>query len=125
MLAAVLGGVLAGLLGPLDSFAAWTALASGLCAAAVALVATTPRLLAAPPASRSARRWLANAHQAGALLLIGLGIRAIDRWWATPPEARTWLALAVAALASLGYASVRLGMTARYLRPGRAWTPPE
>ena len=124
MFAAVLGGALAGLVAPLRSVGAWTALAGGLCAAALALAVTTPRLLAAPPAGRRARRWLANAHQAAALLLIGLGIRAIDRWWATPPEARTWLLLAVAALASLGYASVRLGMTARFLRPGPEWHGP-
>ena len=92
----------------------------------VALLAqrSTPSLAGNPPSSRRARRWLANAHQAGAILLIGVGIRAIDRWWKTAPEARTWGWLALCALCALGYLSVRLGMTARFLRPGPEYRPP-
>ena len=113
----MLGGGLAALLAPLGSFAEWTALAAGLCVVATLAQRSTPALTGNPPATRGALRWLANAHQAGAIVLIGVGIRAIDRWWETAPEARTWVWLALCALGALGYLSVRLGMTARFLRP--------
>lgn len=118
------GAAFAGLLLPMDGFAQWTTVAGLLTGTATLAALTTPGLLATPPASRRARRWLANGHQACAILLIGLGVRAIDRWWHTPPADRTWLALGLIALGSLGYLSVRLGMTARFLRPGPEFRPP-
>jgi len=117
-------GAFVALIVPLRAHGAWTTVAAGVCVLAVVVQLGTGPLLAAPPASRAARRWWANVHQAGALLLVGLGIRAVDQWHHTPATERTWLALALPALGCLAYLSVRLGMTARFLRPGREWTAP-
>jgi len=103
----------------------WWAVLSGLMVAAVLAAATTPFLLQTPPQSRGRKAWLARAHQMCALLLIGLGIRGVDGWWNTPEAQRPPMWIAFFGLAALGYLSVRLGMTATFLRPGPALPAPQ
>lgn len=97
----------------------WTVL-SGLVVTAVLAMVASQGLLQAPPAGRQAKLWLARGHQICAVLLMGLGIRGVDGWWNTPAAERPPMWLAFVGLAALGYLSVRLGMTATFLKPSGA-----
>jgi hypothetical protein len=101
----------------------WWIVLCGLVVSAVMAKLATATLLANPPATRSSRQWLGRVHQITAVLLIGLGIRGVDGWWNTPGMDRPPAWLAFCGLAALGYLSVRLGMTATFLRPSAPQAP--
>lgn len=127
LLVAAGAGSIGVILVPVQPRWGWWSVLVGLVAMALLAFTTSGGLLAAPPASRAGRVWLARLHQVDAVLLMGLGIRGVDGWWHTPAADRPPMWLAFLALACLGYLSVRLGMTATFLRPSAAReipTPP-
>ena len=117
LLVLTVGGGVAALLSRLPTVAAWYALLVGLVVVAGGATVLHPALASHPPAARGARRGLAIAFQVASLLLIGVGVSGVDRWYHVGPDVRPGFALALVGLACVGYSAVRLGMTARLLRP--------
>ncbi len=116
-LVGVAGGGVAAIALPLLTTAAFRGLLAGLFAAAVGSAFLARRLANPGALGWWARRLLAAAFQAGSVLVVGVGLKAVDSWHRAPPGVRPGLPLVFLGLAAIGYLGFRLHATAAALRP--------